>query len=100
MFALMKKTLLATLGVPHKIQEVVNDLARRGETSQGEGAKCVREVMEGAEKRWKKLIDQEARYMGQFLHKVNVATRSDIEKLSEEIQALSKRLTEMGERKK
>ncbi len=50
MFDIIRKALLAGFGVQEKAREFIDDLVKKGELSQSEGAKLMKEVIEKAEK--------------------------------------------------
>ena len=95
---LIRKTVMAGLGVSAQGFDKLDELVRQGEQSQTECAKAVRTFMNGAEKNSKKLEEKGRKWMEQVLEKMPYPTRSDIERLEKKIQDLSARIERGGKR--
>jgi polyhydroxyalkanoate synthesis regulator phasin len=86
---LVHKMLMAGLGVPEKMKEMVDDLVKRGELSESQGSKLVKEWSDKAaatkdefEKGVKDLVNK-------AVEKVNFPTRKEFDELSKKVDALS-----------
>ena len=89
MVDLMKKVMLAGLGMESKIREAVEDLVRRGEESQGAGAKRAKDCFGSLDKDLKRLEEKERAFVKKVMAKLPIATKADLERLEEKIQALA-----------
>lgn len=88
----LRKALLAGFGVQEKLKEVVVDFVKKGEMSEAQGAKLVREWTEKAESSTSELDKTLSDIVARTLQKMNIATRGDLEKLDKKIKALSTRV--------
>ena len=103
LLALTRKVLLAGVGAvalaQEEIESFVNKLVERGEIAEKDGKKLVREVMEKrkkeTEKATEKAGDELDKRMEDFLTRMNVPTKSDVEALSAKITALTKKVDEL-----
>lgn len=96
-FESSRRVLLAGIGAialaQDEIQDFVDKLVERGEIAEKDGRKLMREVME---KRKKSTRQAEMnKHYQDFLERLNVPTKSDIESLSEKIAALSKKVDDL-----
>jgi polyhydroxyalkanoate synthesis regulator phasin len=94
-FEIIKKSLLAGIGVPEKLREVIDELVQKGELSESQGAKLIKE--------WTEKVEHGASDMGKALNesvdralqRFNCATRKDVEELKAEIKDIKARLFDM-----
>ncbi|MCL4491407.1 MAG: phasin family protein [Nitrospirae bacterium] len=94
-FDVVRNALLAGYGVQEKVKELIDDLVKKGELSESQGAKLVREWSEKADKsssEWNKSLSD---IMTKTLEKMNIPTRDDIEKLNKKINHLSARVKKL-----
>ncbi len=105
MLASLQRVLLAGVGVvvlaQEEIEEFVRRLVDRGDIAEDEGRMLVDDVME---QRNRRLQDVRAgvegtidRGTGEVYKRLNIPTRSEIMSLSEQIEALSKKVDELVE---
>lgn len=105
MLASLQRILLAGVGVvvlaQEEIEEFVRRLVDRGDIAEDEGRALVDDVMEQRDQRLQNLragvgetID---RGTGEVYKRLNIPTRSEIGRLSEQIEALSKKVDELVE---
>lgn len=94
MLETMKKFLFAGLGVTSltrdKIEEIVDELVKRGKVSAEEKEKIIDELIKVAEKKRadvKELIRGEVK---KILKSLDIPTRSDFEEIKKEIEKISK----------
>jgi poly(hydroxyalkanoate) granule-associated protein len=96
---LARKVLLAGVGAvvltQEEIEKVVSRLVERGEIAEKDGKKLVYDVMEKRKKSAKKAEDEMEKRLEEFLNRMNVPTKSDIDALSAKITALSKKVDEL-----
>jgi poly(hydroxyalkanoate) granule-associated protein len=97
------KVLLASIGAvalaKEEIEDFVNKLIERGEITEKDGRKLVRDVMDKrkkeAEKATGKAEDQLNKRVEEVLSRLNVPTKSDIDALGEKVAALSQKVDEL-----
>lgn len=94
-FESMKKALLAGFGVQNRLKEFVDDLVKRGELSESQGAKFVKEWSEKAEKSTDEFNKSVSDALQKALQKMNIPSREDVEKLNKELSALTARLNKL-----
>ncbi len=90
--SLLKKTMLAVLGIysltKEKAQELSSDLIKRGELSKDEGAKFIKTMMDKA--------DQEIDYLKKFIDKQVQQTVSKVRpSYDEEFQKLHRKIDKL-----
>jgi polyhydroxyalkanoate synthesis repressor PhaR len=104
MVDLVKKAMLAGIGAfavtKEKVEELVDDLIKKGEMSKDERAKFVREVVDKAEARSheaKKWVDQRVKVS---MSKLKVAKAEDLETLSKQMTDLTKAISRLEKKLK
>jgi len=94
MFAFIKKSLLAGIGLAlmtkDKVEELGKELVERGEMSEKEGKEFIDELVKKSEKARKDLDGKIERLVQDAIEKTNVATKKDIEKLAARIEQLER----------
>jgi len=90
----VKRLMLAGMGVPEKLKEIVDDLVKRGELSESQGAKLFKEWSEKAEKGTADIGNAISEAVSKTLEKMNIPTKDEVEKLHKEVKALEKKLRE------
>lgn len=94
-FELVRKALLAGIGVQEKAKEIIDELIRKGELSEAEGAKLIKEWTEKAEKSTEGLRQSIAELVNSTLERMKLPTREEIERLEKKIDRLSERLKKL-----
>lgn len=92
MVKLMKKMVMAGLGVEAKARETWEDLVRRGEENQEEYAKKVKDRVALLEKDLKGIGKKNHDLIEKVMDKLPIATKADLDRLEKKIQELSARL--------
>ncbi len=92
LFDALRNALLAGFGVQEKVKEFIDDLVKKGELSESQGAKLVKEWSEKAEKNTEDISKSLGELVETTLSKMNLTTKSDIDKIEEKINALTSRL--------
>lgn len=100
LFDVFKNTLLAGFGVQEKVKEFIDDLVKKGELSESQGAKLVKEWTEKAEKNTDEIGKSLNDLIKKALDKMNFATKSDLDKIEEKINSLSDRIAKTEATKK
>ena len=96
MFTLIKKAVMAGLGIEAQGREKFEELVRRGEQSQTDCAKAVKEFITEAEKSAKKLEEKGRKVADRILEKMPIPTKSDLARLEQKIQELAARVGRGG----
>lgn len=94
-FDVVKNATMAGLGAQEKIREFISDLVKKGELSESQGAKLVREWAETADKTSEQFTKGFSEVITGALEKMNLPTKEDIEKLNKKIQTLSSRVKKL-----
>ena len=89
---LVRKTLLAGIGIEEKFGEMVDAFVKKGELSQSQGAKLVREWTDIAEKSTSELNKSAGDLVEKALGKLNLPTRDDVQALNRKVQSLALRV--------
>jgi polyhydroxyalkanoate synthesis regulator phasin len=89
---LVRKALLAGVGAQEKVRDLVDELVKRGEMNQGDGAKLVKEVLDRAEKRGEELDQKISGAVQKTVEKLGLPTRKDLESLEKRVEDLSARI--------
>ena len=92
---ILHKALMAGIGLPEKLKELVDDLVEKGELSESEGARLVKECSDKVSKSGDELNKGMAEIINKTLEKMNIPTSAEVEKLSKKITALSSRLKKL-----
>ncbi len=94
-FDVVRNALLAGFGVQEKIKGSIDELVKKGELSETQGAKLVKEWSEKAEKGSDELTKSIADVLAKTLEKMNLPTKENIEDLNKKIKALSTRVKKL-----
>ena len=92
MFDLFKKGVLMGLGAititKEKVEEVVDELIKKGELSKDERSKAIQDMLKKAEDQEKILIDKVSAEVNKAIVKLGIPTKKDIERLEKKIDEL------------
>ena len=94
-YDMVRTALLAGLGMQEKVKEFVDDLVKKGELNENEGAKLMKEWMERAKTSTQDIGKMASDSFNMTLDKFNVASRDDINALSKKVQQLSVRVKKL-----
>lgn len=94
------KALMAGLGVPDKIGEVIDDLVKRGELSESQGARLVKECTTKAGKAGEDFNKAVSEVVGKVLEKMHIPSMDDYEKLNRKVTSLTARVKKLEESSK
>ncbi|MCL5023863.1 MAG: hypothetical protein M1497_10950 [Nitrospirae bacterium] len=92
---LLRNALLAGFGVQEKVSEFIGELVKRGELSESQGAKLVKEWTEKADKSTEQLSKSLSLIISRTMDKMALPTKDDIEKLNRKIQTLAARVKKL-----
>lgn len=94
---IIHKTLMAGIGVPEKMKELVDELVKKGELSESQGAKIVKECSEKVSKSGDELSKTISELIDKTLEKINIPSRDEVEKLQKKLIVLSARIKKLEE---
>ncbi len=94
-FDAVRNALLAGFGVQEKVSEFINELVKKGELSESQGAKLVREWSDKADKSTEQFSKSLSEIITKTMEKMALPTKDDIEKLTKKVQALSARVKKL-----
>ncbi len=100
LFDVIRNAMLAGFGMQEKVKEFIDDLVKKGELSETQGAKLVREWSEKVEKNTTEISKSISETVSKTLEKMKLSTKEDIDKLNEKIDTLSTRISKLEESKK
>jgi polyhydroxyalkanoate synthesis regulator phasin len=92
---MIRNALLAGFGVQEKVKEIIDDLVKKGELSESQGAKLVKEWTEKVEKNTEDVSKSISEVISKTLEKMNLPTKDDIEKLQGKIDSLDARVSKL-----
>lgn len=102
MFDLMRKSMLAGIGLALKtwdeVEEMVKDLQKRGEMSEAEGRKFLDELQQKYEQTQTKLEKRVEQTVKDLLKKSNLVTSDELKDLKKEIRELKSIINAMTEK--
>ena len=91
---LIKKTMLAGIGLAlrtwDEVETVAKELVEKGQMSEKEGSRFLKDLQKKYEESQKKLEARVEKSVKEFLKKANVATSDDLKALKKEIRELKK----------
>lgn len=92
---IVHKALMAGIGVPEKINELIDELVTKGELSESQGAKIVKECSEKVTKSGEDLSKTVSDFIDKALEKMNIPSRDEVEKLEKKITVLTARVKKL-----
>ncbi len=97
---ILHRILMAGLGVPEKMKDLVEDLVKKGELSESEGARLVKECTEKVTKSGDDISKSVLELIGKTLEKMNIPTRNEVEELKKKLKSLSSKVKKLEETSK
>ncbi len=94
-FDTIRDALLAGFGVQEKVKEFIDDLVKKGELNESQGAKLIKEWTDSAKKTTTDFTQGFSDIVTKTLEKMNLPTRDDIEKINSKINSLSRRIKKL-----
>jgi polyhydroxyalkanoate synthesis regulator phasin len=94
-FNVVRNELMSGFGVQEKVKEFIDELVKKGELSESQGAKLVKEWTEKADKTSSDVSKSADDIVSKALQKMNIPTKEDMEKLNKKIQSLSARVKKL-----
>jgi len=94
-FDALRNAILAGFGVQEKVKEFIDELVRKGELSESQGAKLVKEWSEKADKGTTDLNKNISELMSKTLEKMNIPTKEEFDRLNKKVLTLSARVRKL-----
>ncbi len=98
MIELIKKAMFTSLGfaslTKDKIEDVANEFVEQGAINEQEGKKLVQELFNQVEQSQKDMEVKVESYVNAVIGKIDIATKSDIDELSDKLRAIEKKVEE------
>jgi len=95
LFDIIKNALLAGYGVQEKVKEFVDELVKKGELSESQGVKLVKEWSEKAEKNTEDISNSLNDLLKKAVERMKIPSQEDIDSLKEKISELSARVKKL-----
>ncbi|MDI6890783.1 MAG: phasin family protein [Thermodesulfovibrionales bacterium] len=95
LFDIVRKALLAGFGAQEKVKEFIDELVKKGELSESEGAKIVKAWTEKAGKGTEQFTKNVSNMINKTLEKMNLPTKKDIEELNKKVETLSEMIKKL-----
>lgn len=97
LFDILRNALLAGLGAQEKVKEFIDELVKKGELSESQGAKLVKEWSEKAEMNTEEVVKSINELVKQTLDRMKLPTKNDTDALNEKIDSLASRVSKLEE---
>jgi polyhydroxyalkanoate synthesis regulator phasin len=94
---IIRNAMLAGFGVQEKVKEIIDDFVKKGELSESQGAKLVKEWAEKVDKNTEDMSKSLSELVQKALDKMSLPSKDEIAKLSEQVNALSERIKKLEE---
>src|SRR5208337_3271472 len=94
-FDVVRNAIFAGFGVQEKVREFIDELVKKGELSESQGAKLVKEWSEKADKGTSDLNKNLSDLMSKTLEKMNIPTKEEYDRLNKKVQHLSARIRKL-----
>jgi polyhydroxyalkanoate synthesis regulator phasin len=94
---IVHKALMVGIGVPEKLKDLVDELVQKGELSESQGAKLVKECSEKVTKSGEDISRSITEIVDKTLEKMNIPTRDEVEKLNRKVTTLAARIKKLEE---
>jgi polyhydroxyalkanoate synthesis regulator phasin len=94
---IIRNAMLAGFGVQEKVMEFVDDLVKKGELSESQGAKLVKEWSEKADKNAEDISKTLNDLLKKTIEKMKLPTKEEVDKLSEQVNILSEKIRKLEE---
>ena len=99
LFDVIRNAMLAGFGMQEKVKEFIDDLVKKGELSESQGAKLVKEWSDKFEKNTTDVGKSINEVVAKTLEKMNLSTKDDFQKLNEKLDLLSARVSKIEDKK-
>ncbi len=94
---ILRNAMLAGFGMQEKVKEFVDDLVKKGELNESQGAKLVKEWADKAEKNTEDITNSLNDLLKKTVDKMKLPSKEDMDKLTEQVNVLSERIKKLEE---
>ena len=94
---IIRNAMLAGFGVQEKVKEIIDDFVKKGELSESQGAKLVKEWSEKVDKNAEDISKSLNELVQKALDKMSLPSKDEIAKLNEQVSGLSERIKKLEE---
>jgi polyhydroxyalkanoate synthesis regulator phasin len=94
---IIRNAMLAGFGVQEKVKEIIDDFVKKGELSESQGAKLVKEWSEKVDKNTEDISKSLNELVQKALDKMSLPSKDEIAKLNEQVSGLSERIKKLEE---
>ena len=94
---IIRNAMLAGFGVQEKVKEIIDDFVKKGELSESQGAKLVKEWSEKVDKNTEDISKSLNDLVQKALDKMSLPSKDEIAKLNEQVSGLSERIKKLEE---
>ncbi len=94
-FDIARNALLAGLGVQEKVKDFIDELVKKVELSDSQGAKLIKEWSEKADKSTEDISKTFSDLTTKTLDKMNLPSRDDIEKINKKLNSLEAKIKKL-----
>ncbi len=92
---ILHKALMAGLGVPEKLKDITDDLVKKGELSESQGARLVKECTEKAAKSGEDISKSISDLIKMTMEKMNIPSRDEVDELNKKVKSLSSKVRKL-----
>ena len=92
---IVHKALMAGIGIPEKVGEIVDELVEKGELSESQGAKLVKECSAKVSSSGEELSKTVSDLVTKALDTMNIPSKDEVEELGKKMKALSARVRKL-----
>lgn len=94
---IIRNAMLAGFGMQEKVREFVDDLVKKGELNESQGAKLAKEWADKAEKNTEDITNSLNDLLKKTVDKMKLPSKEDLDKLTEQVSVLSERIKKLEE---
>ena len=98
-FDIVRTAMFAGFGVQEKTKEFIDDLVKKGDLSESQGAKLVKEWTEKADKNISDISGSISELASKAVDKISVPSREEFNELKKQVEDISERLKKFEESK-
>ncbi|MBI5631926.1 MAG: hypothetical protein HZA15_00370 [Nitrospirae bacterium] len=98
-FEIIRNAMLLGFGVQEKVREFVDEVVKKGELSESQGAKLVKEWTEKAEKNTEDISNSLNDLLKKTIDKMKLPSKEDLDKMNVQITELTERIKKLEEQK-
>ena len=94
---IIRNAMLAGFGMQEKVREFVDDLVKKGELNESQGAKLAKEWADKAEKNTEDITNSLNDLFKKTIDKMKLPSKEDMDKLTEQVNIISERIKKLEE---